>query len=74
MPTKEITALRKEGKLEEALAMAKAELDADPTTIWPKRNISWVFYEYLKQHNTPDHFDPFMSCVDEIRNLHTLAE
>ncbi len=69
MPTKEITALRKEGKLEEALAMAKAELEADPNTIWPKRNISWVFYEYLKQYNTPDHFDQFMSWIDEIRNL-----
>lgn len=74
MPTKEITALRKEGKLEEALAMAKAEMEADPTNIWPKRNISWVYYDYIKQHNTPDHFDQFMLWIDEIRNLHMPAE
>lgn len=74
MPTKEITTLRKEGKLEEALAMAKAELDAEPNNIWAKRSMSWVYYEYLKQNNNPGHFDHFMSRINEIKDLHLPPE
>tara|TARA_B110000240_G_scaffold190428_1_gene231600 strand:- start:432 stop:554 length:123 start_codon:yes stop_codon:yes gene_type:complete len=40
MPAKEIKELRKSGKLREALTMAQDELQADPTNIWAKRNIS----------------------------------
>jgi|TARA_B110000908_G_C10196333_1_gene423109 protein involved in temperature-dependent protein secretion len=48
MPAKEIKELRKSGKLREALTMAQDELQADPTNIWAKRNISWVYYDELK--------------------------
>ncbi|MEZ4776605.1 MAG: hypothetical protein R3D00_25740 [Bacteroidia bacterium] len=69
MPAKEIKELRQAGKLEEALSLAKTELEADPDNIWPKRNISWVYYDYLKQNNSPDHFDVFVSWLDEIKKL-----
>jgi hypothetical protein len=49
MPSKEIKELRKVGRLYEALDMALAEMQEDPDNIWTKRNISWVYYEYLKQ-------------------------
>lgn len=74
MPAKEIKALRQEGKLEEALSMAKAELEADPNNVWGKRNISWVFYEYLKQNSAPEQFDSFIFWLNEIRNLHLPEE
>ncbi len=74
MPTKEITALRKEGKLEEAMAMAIAELDAEPNNIWAKRSMSWVYYEYLKQNNSHVHFDLFLSRINEIKDLQLPAE
>ena len=121
MPAKEIKELRKAGKLEEALTMAKAELysvmskgnkgdyagvsfftwDSSESTkeeerlsadvklrikkisdtwipiednIWPKRNISWVFYDYLKLNNSPEHFDAFISWLNEIKNLQLPAE
>lgn len=69
MPSKEITELRKAGRLEEALEMAKAELLADPESIWPKRNISWVYYGYLKVNAAPEHFDTFLSFLKEVKNL-----
>ncbi|MDZ4668371.1 MAG: hypothetical protein SGJ00_10860 [bacterium] len=74
MPAKEIKALRQAGKLEEALNLAKAEMEAEPANIWPKRNISWVYYDYLKQNSSPEHFDSFISWLDEIKNLQLPVE
>ena len=50
MPAKEIKELRQDGKIEEAYAMAKAELLNDPSNIWGKRNISWVLYSQLNSY------------------------
>jgi hypothetical protein len=69
MPAKEIKELRQAGKLEDALNMAKAELEAQPENIWAKINLSWVYYDYLKQNNSPEHFDSFISWLNEIKNL-----
>jgi len=74
MPAKEIKELRQAGKLEEALNLAKAELASQPDNIWTKRNISWVYYDYLKQNATPELFDSFLSWLSEIQNLNLPAE
>lgn len=69
MPAKEIKELRQLGKIEEALNMAKAELAAEPDNMWAKRNISWVYYDYLKLNTNPNNFDEFINWLTEIRNL-----
>lgn len=69
MPAVEIKALRKAGKLEEALAMAKEELNANPENIWGKRNISWVYYEYLKKYAQQSNFEGFMENLNKIKDL-----
>jgi hypothetical protein len=74
MPAKEIKELRQSGKLEEALNMAKAELDAQPDNIWAKRNISWVYYEYLKQNATSEDLEACFSYLSKIKNLELPAE
>lgn len=74
MPSKEIKELRQSGRLEDALTMAKAELQADPNNIWPKRNISWVYYEYLKLNASADQFNDFIVWLTEIKNLTLPAE
>jgi hypothetical protein len=74
MPAKEIKELRQSGKLEEALTMAKAELEAQPDNIWGKRNISWVYYDYLKQNVASVDLDTFISHLIEIKNLELPAE
>jgi hypothetical protein len=74
MPAKEIKELRQSGKLEEALSLAKSELQDDPDNIWSKRNISWVYYDYLKQNTSADQFDTFLTWLNEICNLQLPAE
>lgn len=69
MPAKEIKELRQAGKLEEALAMAQEELNANPENIWGKRNISWVYYEYLKKYAHEVNFDGFIENLIKIKEL-----
>jgi hypothetical protein len=74
MPAKEIKELRQSGKLEEALTMAKAELEILPDNIWGKRNISWVYYDYLKQNVSSVDLDAFISNLSAIKKLELPAE
>lgn len=67
MPAKEIKELRQAGRLEEAYAMAKAELDADSSNIWAKRNLSWVLYAQLDEHAS--NLDAFLTKINEVKEL-----
>ena len=67
MPAKEIKELRQAGKLEEAYAMAKAELEADLTNIWGKRNLSWVLYAQLDE--LASNLDAFIEKINEVKEL-----
>jgi regulator of sirC expression with transglutaminase-like and TPR domain len=67
MPSKEIKELRQAGKLDEALTMAKAELEAQPDNIWGKRNISWVYYDLLKQNVASADLNSFISNISAIK-------
>ena len=69
MPSKEIKELRQSGRLEEALAMAQAELDAQPDNIWGKRNISWVYYEYLKKNVHEFNYEVFVAYLKKLQEL-----
>lgn len=67
MPAKEIKELRQAGKLEEAYEMAKAELDADLSNIWGKRNLSWVLYAQLDALSS--NLDTFLLKIKEVKEL-----
>ena len=67
MPAKEIKELRQAGKLEEAHAMAKAELEADVSNIWGKRNLSWVLYAQLDE--LASNLDAFLAKINEVKEL-----
>ena len=67
MPAKEIKELRQAGKLEEAYAMAKAELEADLSNIWGKRNLSWVLYAQLDE--LASNLDAFIEKINEVKEL-----
>lgn len=69
MPSKEIKELRQSGRLEEALQMAQNELDAAPDNIWAKRNMSWVYYEYLKANASFENFDVFINYLNLLKDL-----
>lgn len=67
MPAKEIKELRQAGKLEEAYAMAKSELEADLSNIWSKRNLSWVLYAQLDE--VTSNLDAFIAKINEVKDL-----
>ncbi|MCQ3977626.1 MAG: hypothetical protein DPW09_29720 [Anaerolineae bacterium] len=46
--SQKITQLRKEGKLDEALALTREALAGEPDNLWNKRAAGWVFYECCK--------------------------
>jgi tetratricopeptide (TPR) repeat protein len=66
MPAKEIKELRQSGRLEEALEMARNEYQADPQNIWTKRNLSWVYYEYLKANASVEKYNDFVSWLNQM--------
>jgi hypothetical protein len=67
MPAKEIKELRLVGKLDEAYAMAKAELESDMSNIWGKRNLSWVLYAQLSE--CAENLDAFVNKIKEVKEL-----
>jgi hypothetical protein len=67
MPAKEIKELRQAGKLDEAYAMAKEELEADPNNIWGKRNLSWVLYAQLDEQSS--NLVSFLLKINEVKDL-----
>lgn len=113
MPTAQITALRKEGKLEEALTMAREayekaiaaidteQLNAEVETIleacrflheqrgevyqtdveriktkgvlmnhrleWEKRNLAWVYFEYIKRYSSVEYYKECMVWLEEVK-------
>lgn len=66
---KEISALRKAGQLQEALAEAQDWLTNESENIWAKRAISWVYYDLLKKHVENDDFDQVCLQLDNMEAL-----
>jgi hypothetical protein len=66
---KEISALRKSGQLQEALAAAHDWLANESENIWAKRAISWVYYDYLKSHVVNGDFDQVCNQLENIEGL-----
>jgi tetratricopeptide (TPR) repeat protein len=69
MSYKEITLLRKSGKLDEAYQLALPDLRDNPNDIWIKRAASWVFYGYLKMAAESIDENMFLENVQQIANL-----
>jgi len=69
MSYKEVKELRKAGKLEDAISLAQQELENDPTNIWNKRSVAWVYHDFLKTHSSVEQFDIFVSYLEKIVSL-----
>lgn len=69
MSFKEVTELRKAGRLDEAYKMAAADLSSEPENIWPKRAMAWVLYEWMKGESRDKNFDGFVRHMEEIVKL-----
>jgi len=74
MSFKEVKELRKAGKLEEAINLAQQDLEDEPTNIWNKRSISWVYYAYFKKNSSIENFDNFIEYLEKLKSLELPVE
>lgn len=69
MSFKEVKELRKSGKLEEAINLAQQDLEKEPSNIWNKRSIAWVYHDYLKKYSSIENFDRFVEYLEKLKSL-----
>lgn len=69
MPGIDIKRLRQEGKLDDALKMAKEEFEASPTDDWAKRNLAWVYDNYCKKYAEEGNYHAFDESVCALIDL-----
>ncbi len=62
----DISALRKAGKKEEALALTENELSREPENIWAKRGLAWVCYDFLKENSQESKYPEFKFYLEKI--------
>jgi len=71
MSSKKIKELRTAGRLDEAYALAKSELEKNPQNIWNQRNLSWVLYSQLDEASA--NHTIFLSKIEEVKHLNLPA-
>lgn len=74
MSFKEVKELRKEGKLQEALAMAIADLEVQPDNIWNKRSMGWVIYDFAKEAASKNDFNTLNQNIEKLIALNLPEE
>lgn len=68
MSFKEVTSLRKAGRLQDAYNMAKADLEQEQSK-WTYSAMFWVLSDYGKQYIAQGQQDKARECLDEMINL-----
>jgi hypothetical protein len=69
----EISELRHQGKLKEALTKAKQDFEKAPENIWAKRSLAWVYSDLLKnatQRNLPQKVLQIIDLINGIKLPH----
>lgn len=74
MSFKEVKELRKLGKLEEAINLAKQDLEKEPSDIWNKLSFAWVYYDYLKRYSSVENFERFIEYLEKLKSLELPVE
>ena len=74
MSSKEVTQLRKEGKLDEAFMLAQEDYNKEPDNIWNKRALSWVYYDFCKKATAENNANNFLENIQKIKDLQLPSE
>ena len=74
MSSQEIKTLRQQGRLEEALDMARSELETMPDDIWRKINLAWVYDAYCKKYAEEGNHHSFRENIKAIIGLQILSD
>ncbi len=67
--SKEVFALRKEGSLDEAYAMALQVIEADPNDEWNIKAIAWCLYDLTKRSVSQSDYVTAKTYVEQLENL-----
>lgn len=67
--SQKVFALRKEGKLSEALAMARGLLQASPHDPWSKKALAWCLVDLAKQEANQQNLSALPPLIAEIESL-----
>lgn len=70
---KDITQMCKEGKISEAYAIVKKELDNDPHDLWTQRAMGWVVYYTAKERIFKKKASRAMDAIQVLRKLNMLT-
>lgn len=71
--TKEITEMCKEGKVQEAYEIAKAEVTKSPGNVWAQRSVGWALYYMIKNDATRGDYNQLLKDIDELKSLDLLT-
>lgn len=63
---KEITAMCRAGRLQEAYQRAKSDLEANPNDVWAQRALGWALYYSMKNDAEGGNFDLLLTHLDEL--------
>ena len=69
MSFKEITSLRKAGKLNEAFLLAQDSLAKKPNDEWLKKAAAWVYYAFMKKALESDNLSEIIVQIKNIKSL-----
>ena len=70
---RDITTMCKEGQVQEAYDLAKADLAAIPTDVWKQRAVGWALYYMIKADSEVGDYAKLLEHIDELKSLDQLT-
>lgn len=70
---KDITTMCKQGQVQEAYDLAKADLVAMPTDVWKQRAVGWALYYMIKADSEVGDYAKLLNHIDELKSLDLLT-
>lgn len=70
---KDITKMCKEGQIDEAYNLAKADLESRPSDPWTQREVGWALYYLIKSDCERGGYEMLIEHLDELKNLDQLT-
>ena len=69
MEFQKIMQLRRENKLDEALAQVEEARQSEPEDVWVKKAAGWVYYDFLAKYADVGSTDEFIDYLTKIKDL-----
>ena len=70
---RDITTMCKQGQVQKAYDLAKADLTAMPADVWTQRAIGWALYYMIKADSEVGDYARLLGHIDELKSLDQLT-